>query len=239
MATLPRRELQIDYRAPGSLTPAPTNPRKHTAAQIQQLADSIERFGFAVPILVTEGLEIVAGHGCWMAAKRLKLDSIPCVTATDWTEEEIAAYRIADNQLGMNSAWDFDALLGDVGQLESTGFDLDVLGFDSAFVGQMLASLDDLDALPAEGLAPPTGDAIDGDAPDDLWEGVDGHEADEADATYPEKSMIVHFTTNAAIADFAKALGIRVSPTARSIWYPMNPNAPITTASEHWVADED
>ena len=84
-----RKRIKITYRAPSTLTAAPTNPRKHTDTQIGQLADSIERFGFATPILVTDGLEIVAGHGCWAAAKRLGLDQIPALEVFVPTDQKI------------------------------------------------------------------------------------------------------------------------------------------------------
>jgi len=238
-----RKRIKITYRAPSTLTAAPTNPRKHTDTQIGQLADSIERFGFATPILVTDGLEIVAGHGCWAAAKRLGLDQIPCVSASGWTEPEIAAFRIADNQLGMNSSWDFDALMHDVAELDALGdFDLSVLGFDVPFLEQMTTSLaNDAPApAPLDGEDPEDMAQIDGgEQPDSLWDGVEGHEADEESAIYPVKSLIVHFPTEQDRVDFTRKLGVELAPLAPTLWYPSNPNPPRDSSIADWRADDE
>jgi hypothetical protein len=217
-------KLKIEYHAPGKLTPAANNPRKHTDSQLEQLAESITTFGFAVPILVTDSLEIVAGHGCWGAAKRLGLKQIPCVKANGWSDASIAAYRIADNQLGMNSVWDFDVLLNEIGALSHAEFGLDVLGFDPTFLDQMVTALGDLDS-PDE-LVTPEG----------LWKDVEDGMVDEQPAIYPVRTLKVYFATEEDVEDFGDRLGVELTGQTRTLWFPTNPNEHYTR-DDHFVSD--
>ena len=66
----PRRPLSIDYLPVDRLKVAPKNARHHAAKQIWQIANSIEAFGFNVPILVDADLNVIAGHGRLLASKR-------------------------------------------------------------------------------------------------------------------------------------------------------------------------
>jgi ParB-like chromosome segregation protein Spo0J len=69
---------RIERLAPEALTPYASNARTHAKKQIQQIAKSIERFGFTNPVLVDDTNGIIAGHGRVLAAKALGLTSIPC-----------------------------------------------------------------------------------------------------------------------------------------------------------------
>jgi len=64
------------------------------------------------------------------AGKRLGLDSIPVIVARGWTEEAKRAYRLADNQLAARATWDPELLRNELQELETAGFDLDLIGFD-------------------------------------------------------------------------------------------------------------
>jgi ParB-like chromosome segregation protein Spo0J len=55
--------LAIQYVSPDRLRPYPGNARMHSRKQLKLIADSIKRFGFTNPILVTDDFEVVAGHG--------------------------------------------------------------------------------------------------------------------------------------------------------------------------------
>ena len=120
-------ELKIEYMALDKLKPYEKNPRKNDNA-IDAVASSISQFGFKNPIVIDKDNVIVCGHTRYKAAKKLKLDTVPCVIADDLTDEQIKAYRLADNKVSELAEWDID-LLGE--ELDGI-FDIDMrdFGFD-------------------------------------------------------------------------------------------------------------
>ena len=102
------------------------NPRKNDEA-VGPVAESIKEFGFKSPIIVDKNNVIVAGHTRYKAAKRLKLKEVPCIVADDLTEEQIKAFRLADNKVGEIAEWDSDLLNM---ELESISFDMSSFGFN-------------------------------------------------------------------------------------------------------------
>ena len=112
------------------IQPYPKNAKKHPKKQVQQVADSIKRFGFKQPIVVDKDGIIVVGHGRFEAAKILNLKEVP-VIVSELTDEENASYRLADNKLN-ESDWDMDLVIEelkglDMELLELTGFDSDLI----------------------------------------------------------------------------------------------------------------
>lgn len=91
------------------LKPYEKNPRKNDDA-VQYVAESIKQFGFKVPIIIDKNNVIVAGHTRFKAATQLGLEEVPCIVADDLTDEQIKAFRLADNKVSEKSEWDFDLL---------------------------------------------------------------------------------------------------------------------------------
>src|SRR6266404_9720936 len=73
------RTLSIDYLPLDSILPDPKNPRAHSDKQIQQIAKSIQAFGFNVPVLVDADLRVIAGHGRLLACKLLEIKKVPVI----------------------------------------------------------------------------------------------------------------------------------------------------------------
>lgn len=115
--------------------------RRHGEAQIRALKSSLERFGFVSPILVTKTGEIVAGEARVTAAKALGLACAPAVRIEHLSEEEIRAYRIADNKLAEAADWDNDALRIEIAELIELDISVDGLGFETGELDVLL--LDD------------------------------------------------------------------------------------------------
>lgn len=90
------KSIRIDYVKIGELQEYSANPKIHDEKQIQQIAKSIDKFGFTNPILIDESSEVIAGHGRLLAAKLLNLETIPVIRLTHLSEAEKRAYRIAD-----------------------------------------------------------------------------------------------------------------------------------------------
>lgn len=109
------------------IKPYEKNPRKNDSA-VDAVANSIREFGFKVPVVIDKDGVIVCGHTRYKAAKKLGIDKVPCVIADDLTDEQIKAYRLADNKVSELAEWDID-LLGE--ELDGI-FDIDMsdFGFD-------------------------------------------------------------------------------------------------------------
>ncbi len=124
--------LKIQMKTIGSLTPYERNARKHTDKQITKIAASIDQFGFNNPILTDKNNVIIAGHGRWSAAKKLKMPEVPTICLEHMSEDEIRAYIIADNKLAELAGWDHDILAIEFQHLASMdiGFDLEITGFE-------------------------------------------------------------------------------------------------------------
>src|SRR6185312_15036476 len=89
--------LAITYQPVASLRPDPKNPRVHSEKQVQQIARSIEAFGFNVPLLVNADMQVVAGHGRLQACQMLGITEVPTISLEHLTEAQARAFMIADN----------------------------------------------------------------------------------------------------------------------------------------------
>jgi len=132
-------DLNITYVELEKLVPYAQNSRTHSGQQVQQIAQSIQKFGFTNPILIDAQGQIIAGHGRVMAAKKLKLKNVPTICLEHLSDEEKRAYVIADNQLALNAGWDMDVLKSEMSALSDLGFELDLLGFEQDFVDELFA----------------------------------------------------------------------------------------------------
>lgn len=135
---------QVTRRPVADLVPSARNARTHSDAQITQIANSIERWGWTVAVIVDESGEIIAGHGRVLAAERLGIESVPVVVAGDWSDDEKRAYAIADNQLALNAAWNDDMLRSELADLSMNGFDVSLIGIPE----EDMAALADPDPEP-------------------------------------------------------------------------------------------
>lgn len=109
------------------IKPYEKNPRKNDNA-VQYVAESISQFGFKVPIVIDKDNVIVCGHTRYKASIELGLEKVPCIIADDLTEEQIKAYRLADNKVSEQADWDFDLLSGELADILS--IDMADFGFD-------------------------------------------------------------------------------------------------------------
>lgn len=132
---------QIEHRSIDTLTPYDRNARKHSKSQIKQVAQSIERWGWTIPILVDEGGMIIAGHCRVQAAKELGIENVPVMVAVGWSDSQKRAYVLADNQLTINATWDDEILRDEIASLMIED-DVDVasLGFDDDLIQSILNS---------------------------------------------------------------------------------------------------
>ena len=91
--------LEVTYLRTTTLKPDPRNPRVHSDKQVRQIAQSIESFGFNVPLLIDDRQQVIAGHGRLLAACKMGWDTVPAIKLSHLTELQRAAFLIADNRL--------------------------------------------------------------------------------------------------------------------------------------------
>ena len=109
------------------IKPYEKNPRNNKEA-VRYVMESIREFGFKVPIVIDKNNVIVAGHTRYEASKRLKLKEVPCLIADDLSDEQVKAFRLADNKVAEKAEWDFDLLNEEINDLLE--LDMSVFGFD-------------------------------------------------------------------------------------------------------------
>ncbi len=119
--------MKIVIKKVEDLIPYINNPRKNNDA-VDAVASSIKHFGFKVPIVIDAKNEVIAGHTRLKAAKKLGMDKVPCIVADDLNENQIKAFRLADNKVSELAVWD-DALLG-IEMFSIHDIDLLSFGFD-------------------------------------------------------------------------------------------------------------
>ena len=141
--------MNIVERKLGEVRPYEKNPRRNDDA-VQYVAESIKQFGFKVPLVIDHDSVIVAGHTRWKAAKKLGLKTVPCIVADDLTDEQVKAFRLADNKVAEKAEWDFELLAGELDEL--IDFDMSVFGFEEETAEEETeVEEDDFDAeLPEE-----------------------------------------------------------------------------------------
>lgn len=120
------------------LRPYDKNPRKHSNPQLKEIINSINEFGFTNPLIVDEETMILAGHGRFEAAEKLKLKEIPCIIVNGLSDTQKRAYVIADNKLTLNGEWDNKLLIEELNILKDVEFDISLTGFGQSEIDSLL-----------------------------------------------------------------------------------------------------
>ena len=115
-----------------------SNPRLINDEAVDKVAASIKEFGFKVPIIVDENNVIVAGHTRKLAAQSIGMEEVPVTIADDLTEDQIKAFRLADNRVAEFSEWDFEKL-----EEEINGIENDFTGFSAEDIKKMFGDDDE------------------------------------------------------------------------------------------------
>lgn len=174
--TTKTKPLCVEYFPIDALKPHAKNPRLHDPEQIKKLAVSIKTFGFVAPALIDNHNEIIVGHGRILAAKDAGLSDVPTIRLEHLTDEQVRAYRIADNRLSEIAVWD-DTLLAE--QLKALSemqldFQIEAVGFTMGEIDLRIEALSPADkADPADDVPDVTGQVAVSRA-GDLWQ-LDRH----------------------------------------------------------------
>lgn len=121
--------MKVEDMKLSELKPYEKNPRKNDRA-VEPVANSIKEFGFRVPLVIDKDNVIVTGHTRYKAAKKLGMETVPCIKADDLSDEQIKAFRLADNKVGEISEWDTELLDLECADLfADSNIDLELFGF--------------------------------------------------------------------------------------------------------------
>ena len=134
---------KIEYKKIEDIIPYENNPRINDEAS-KKVAESIEQFGFRNPIILDKDGVIIAGHTRLKAAISLGYKEVPVIYASDLSETQAKAFRIADNRVGEFAEWNFDALMEEMDSI-SDEFSYEDLGF-----GDLMDMADELEESTSE-----------------------------------------------------------------------------------------
>ncbi|ACA63293.1 putative ParB nuclease [Lactobacillus phage c5] len=199
--------MNIVYKKVADLVPYENNPRNNEEA-VDYVANSIKEFGFKVPVVVDKDNIVVAGHTRLKACKKLGITEVPCIVAEDLTEDQIKAFRIADNKVSEYATWDEEKLskeLSDI-MMDMTEFGDDLFTDDEA----MDVKLDDEEDNPysQETHVPqyePTGDFVDiMDLVDDEKTNELILEIKESNVSDDEKNFLIKAAYRHLVFNYAK-----------------------------------
>ena len=121
--------MQVIEKELSWLKPYANNPRDNESA-VEPVAKSIKEFGFKVPIVATSDGEIINGHTRFKASKLLGLEKVPVIIADDLTDEQIKAFRLADNKTGEIADWNESLLIKELEELDDLDYDMGQFGFE-------------------------------------------------------------------------------------------------------------
>ena len=163
--------MQIEQLGIDEIRPYERNAKRHPKNQIAALAASLEEYGWTLPLLIDAEGNLIAGHGRLEAAKSIGIETVPVVRKTDISEEQVRAYRIADNRLADLGTWNTGNLKLEMQELSVAGFNLGKIGFTPGAASKVLGVNGE-----AEDCAPPRKSRVEagrpvgvGPAPDSLW----------------------------------------------------------------------
>src|ERR1700720_2181524 len=116
------------------------NPRKNDAA-VDRMCGSIREFGFKCPVLARSDGELVDGHLRLKAARKLGIPEVPVILCDEWTPAQVKAFRLMVNRSVAWADWNDELLAQELQEMEESGFDLSLTGFDSKEIDDLMAAL--------------------------------------------------------------------------------------------------
>ena len=127
----------IVTRPVSSLIPYARNPRKNDAV-VDQMVASIREFGFKIPVLAKSDGSVIDGHLRLKAAQRLGMEAVPTILCDEWTEAQVKAFRLLVNRSANWAEWDEELLKLELADLKAWNYNLELTGFDSKEVEELL-----------------------------------------------------------------------------------------------------
>jgi ParB-like nuclease domain len=127
----------IEYWPLDRFIPYARNPRKNDHA-VDRMVASIREFGFKVPVLARSSGEVIDGHLRLKAAEKLGITEVPVILCDDWTDAQVKAFRLLVNRSVTWADWDSELLSLELLDLKELEFDIDLTGFDTPEIDELL-----------------------------------------------------------------------------------------------------
>ena len=183
------------------INPYENNPRKNEEA-VDKVAESIKAFGFKVPIIVDKDNVIVAGHTRLKAAKKLGMNTVPVILADDLNEEQIKAFRLADNKTAEFAEWDFEKLESELDGIAD--IDMSAFGFsipdddeeDEDGEDDKYTNKTDIPQYEIQGEAPDLSELIDEEKTNELLEEIENSSLSYEEKRFLKKAADRHLVFN-------------------------------------------
>ena len=131
--------MKIIEKRLDDIRPYDNNPRLNDRA-VPAVAESLKKFGWQQPIVIDRNGVIVCGHTRYKAALSLGMKTVPCKYADELTEDEITAYRLADNKTAELAEWDADKMTEELAKISR--FDMSAFGWEK-FTGNKAKLIND------------------------------------------------------------------------------------------------
>lgn len=129
--------MKIEYKKLSEIKPYKNNPRINENA-VPYVMESIRQYGFKVPIVVDKNNIIITGHTRFLASERLGLEKVPVIVASDLSEEQANAFRLADNKVSEQAKWDIDKLEEELKTIDNKSL-MEAIGFDIKTIEEEIA----------------------------------------------------------------------------------------------------
>src|SRR5262249_27546938 len=129
--------IQLETWPLTRLVPYVRNPRKNDHV-VDRMAASIREFGFKIPVLARSSGDVVDGHLRLKAAEKLGIAEVPVILCDEWTEAQVKAFRLLVNRSVNWADWDSELLSLEMLDLKDLDFDLELTGFDSREIDELL-----------------------------------------------------------------------------------------------------
>lgn len=189
------QQIEID-----KIIPYHNNPRKNQA--IDKVASSLSEYGFQQPIVVDKNMVVIVGHTRLQGAKKIGMEKVPVLIA-DLDEAKAKAYRIADNRLSEDSAWDYDLLKGEIDILKEINFDINELGFEEQELETIIfqENHDTREWLDTE----------------EHWQDMPSFEHSDQS---PFRSLTINFVNKEAVDTFFQLIKQDYTDKTKYVWFP-------------------
>lgn len=191
------KDIDID-----KIRPYEENPR-HNDDAVDYVMESIKEFGFKVPIIIDSNYTIVTGHTRYKAAQKLDFKKVPCVMADDLSEQQVKAFRLADNKVSEFAEWDMEKLeseLGNIFDIDMTAFGFDDLNdVDDLFEDDKYTTKVDIPHYEITGENPDIGALVDTYKRDQMIEKINN-----ANITQDQKNFLIAAAYRHDVFDYSK-----------------------------------
>ena len=164
---------KIELVALDALKSNPRNAHTHSKKQVEQIAKSIDAFGFTVPVLIDETSTLLAGHGRFKAAELRGLEKIPAIRLHGLSAAKKRALLLADNKIAANAGWDRERLAIELPELTELlieeSLDISITGFEPVEIDQLVIDFEENSEDPADEIQTDWLSAAPVSQPGDLW----------------------------------------------------------------------